>query len=342
MDQSFLQHVDATVRAAVAEDPAFGELMPRMMQWSQEAPPTILTAAMMKMGEGVRDAPPNLGSILAVIAGAWVENGAASFPADEAVIARTVANADVCVAFAGAWRGATGEPLPHPSNDQPSQRIVDLLSRALPDPVGAMMAWFAMDRYALAARTMLATAPRVRAGVTDRDDKARRLGAVSEHFENVPFAATLLRVLDGERLLVLDRKSGNGWTVTFGGVSDNFQLHMLLAGALAGRPGGMPGERVDRDVVAYFTDTEPPGKVITTSPWFLYDAHGRRVYNEAAPADVPAVNGTRVLVLDEPRYPHSFPACRMHPMMTASLTVDGRHLPEDLAGWWPHIAPAAE
>ncbi|MQY06152.1 hypothetical protein [Actinomadura macrotermitis] len=341
MDQGFLQHVDATVHAAVTEDQAFGELMPRLMQWSQSVPVPVLNMAMTKMGEGIAAAPPNLGSFLAVIAGAWVEQGATTFGVDGPVLARTFEVAAIAAGFAAAWRGATGGAPPDPERDGPSQRIVDTVAGRVADPVEAMMAWFGMEKYALAAHTMLCRSPELRASVADRADKIRLAGSLAEHTDRWVGVAKLLNVLDGERLLVLDRKSGQGWTVTIGGIGDNFQLHMLLGGALIGRPGGMPGEPVPADIVAYFTDTDvPEPPPVTQSPWRLTDAHGGQIFNEGVPADIPAVNGTRVVVLDPPPYTHSFPAGRHHPMMTGTLTVDGLHLPEDLSGWWPHIAPA--
>ena len=159
--------------------------------------------------------------------------------------------------------------------------------------------------------------------------------------ETDPCPQALLRVLDGERILVLDRATRRGWTVAIGGIGDNFQLHMLLAGALIGRPGCMPGTPPPPEIVASFLDADvPPGPPIASSPWNLVDAHGEWIYNEGVPADVPAVNGTRVVVLDPPSYERTFPAGRQFPRMPATLRVDGMHLPDDLAAWWSHIAPA--
>ncbi|WP_157431835.1 hypothetical protein [Actinomadura hibisca] len=338
--REFLQLVDATVRAAVAEDQAFSDLMPRLMHASQNVPPTVLTMAMTSMGEGIAAAPPNLGCWLAIIAGAWAEQGATTFGVEEPVLARTLEVARSGVGFADAWRAATGGPPPDPAG-QPSQQVVDTVGPHLADPVGAMMAWFAMEKFALSANTMLSKSPQLRASVAQREDKARLVGRLAEHCDKMDWVARLLRVLDDERLLVLDRKTGQGWTVTIGGIGDNFQLHVLLAGALLGRPGGLPGEPVPAEVVAWFTDTDVPDSgPIVNSAWNLVDAHGQWIYNEGVPADVPAVNGTRVVVLDPPSYRRSFPAGRKHPMMTGRLVLEGVHHPEDLAAWWPHIRPA--
>lgn len=341
MNGNFLQRVDAMVRAAATEDQAFSDLMPQVMNEAQTLPPAVLNTAMAKMGEGISAAPPNLGCWLAIMAGAWVENGAATFAVGEPVLHRTLEVADAGLAFASAWADATGDSPPDPSTGQPSQRIVDTVGPSMRDPVGAMMAWFAMERFALSASTMLSRSPELRAGVTDRESKAALVGRLAGHCPQMDHVSGLLRVLDGERLLVLDRGTRHGWTVTIGGIGDNFQLHTLLAGALCGRPGGLPGTPPSAEVLNSFLDGEtPPDRPIVTSPWNLVDARGEWIYNEGVPADVPAVNGTRVVVLDPPSYTRSFPAGRRYPLMPGSLTLDGLHLPEDLGAWWPHIAPA--
>ena len=342
MSETFLRRVDAMVRAAAAEDQAFSTLMPQVMNEAQGLPPSVLNSAMGRLAEGIATAPPNLACWLAVMAGAWVEHGAGASGVDEPVLARTLEVASASAEFAAAWRRAgRGDP-PDPGG-QPSQEIVDTLGPHLPDPVGTMMAWFAMEHFAMAAHTMLSLSPGLRAGVADREAKASLVGGLAEHCEQMGWVASLLRVLDGERLLVLDRQSRRGWTVTIGGIGDNFQLHTLLAGALQGRHWGMPGTPPPPEIVACFLDADtPPEPPIVTSPWNLVDAHGEWIYNEGVPADIPAVNGTRVIVLDPPSYERHFPAGRKHPMMTAALHVDGMHLPEDLAGWWPHIAPAKD
>ncbi|GAA2447276.1 hypothetical protein GCM10010191_75630 [Actinomadura vinacea] len=340
MSDTFLQRVDAMVRAATAEDQAFSDLMPQIMSESQGLPPVVLNMAMMKMGEGIAAAPPNLGCWLAIMAGAWVENGATTFGVAEPVLAKTIEVATASGEFADAWRTATGNEPPGPDG-QPSQEIVDTVGPHLRDPVGAMMAWFSMERFALSANTMLSKTPDLRAGVTDREHKAKVIDRLAGHCEQMGWVGLLLRVLDGERLLVLERESRRGWTVTIGGIGDNFQLHTLLAGALIGRPGGLPGTPPSPEVIACFQDADtPPDRPVISSPWNLVDAHGEWIYNEGVPYDIPAVNGTRVVVLDPPSYTRHFPAGRKHPLMTGSLTLDGMHEPEDLAGWWPHIAPA--
>jgi hypothetical protein len=337
-----LQHVvDAIVRAAIAEDQAFGDLLPQLMQASRTAVPAEMDAALPRLAEGIADAPPNLGGFLAVVSGAWIENGADPAPVGPAVVQRITEVTAAALAFADAWQEATGGEPPD-MEGQPSQQVFGTVAPALGDgAVVAMMAWFALPKYALAGCTVLQMAPLVRASLDDRDFRARVAGQAAPHLGQMDHYQALLRVLDGERLLVLDRATGKGWTVAISGVGDNFQLHMLLGGALIGRPGGLTGERPAPEILACFLNADaPPGPPVVSSPWNLVDAHGEWIWNEGVPADIPVVNGTRVVVIDPPSYQRTFPAGRRFPLMPATLRVEGMHLPEDLGDWWPHIKPA--
>lgn len=336
MSPAFQHLVDALVRAALVEDQAFSDLLPQLMHESQGAPAAAKSAALPRLAEGIAEAPVNLGGWLAVMSGAWVESGADPAPVGHAVVHRLTETIAAALAFGDAWQEATGSKPPDMQEEQPSQQIFDTVAPRLGDgAVTAMMAWFALPQFAMAGSTVLAMSPATRAGLDDREFRASVAGRAAEHLPHLDHVAALLRVLDGERLLVLDRATRHGWTVTIGGVGDNFQLHMLLAGALIGRPGGMPGTPPDPEIVACFLDADtPPGPPIASSPWNLVDAHGEWIYNEGVPADVPAVNGTRVVVIDPPSYQRTFPAGRRFPLMPATLRVDGMHLPEDLTAWW--------
>ncbi|TDC96040.1 hypothetical protein [Actinomadura sp. 7K507] len=337
----FQQRVDDAVRAALAEDRSFGDLLQPLMEATRSASPAELTAALPRLAEGIAEAPPNLGGWLAVICGAWIENGADPAPVGPALVRRITEVTAAALAFANAWEEATGQPPPD-MEGRPSQQIVDTLVPALEgDAVVVMLAWFALPQYALAGCTLLQTAPDVRASTDDRDLHIRAAGRAAEYHGQMDHYQALLRVLDGERLLVLDRASRRGWTVTIGGIGDNFQLHMLLGGALIGRPGGPSGDRPAPEVLATFLNADaPPEPPTVSSPWNLVDAHGEWIWNEGVPADIPVVNGTRVVVIDPPSYNRSFPAGRRFPMMPATLRVDAEHQPEDLGTWWTHVKPA--
>ncbi|MEO3829989.1 hypothetical protein [Actinomadura sp. B10D3] len=340
---SFQHLVDRTVQAAMVEDQSFSNLLPQLMQATENASPAEMNAALPRLAEGVTESPPNLGGWLAIVTGTWIEYGAGPAPVGAAVIERVTEVTAAALAFAKAWEdAAAGKPPPDMQEEQPSQEVFDTVAPVLGDgAVTAMMSWFALPHFAMAGCTVLQMAPSVRAGLADRDFRVFAAGKAAQHLGRMDHYQALLRVLDGERVLVLDRASRQGWTVTIGGIGDNFQLHVLLAGALIGRPGGLTGDRPAPEIIACFLNADvPPGRPIISSPWDLADAHGEPIWNEGVPADIPLVNGSRVVVIDPPSYERTFPAGRRFPLMPAALRVNGMHQPEDLAAWWPHIKPA--
>lgn len=336
--EDFHRACDDLVQAAINDNPAFSDLLPQVMGMSQQVGPADLSTALPRIAEGLAKAQPSLGGWLSVLSGSWVENGASPEAIGLPLVERATEVFTEAVVFARAWNDATGSTPPDMQDDAPSQEIVDVLIPKLGEgSVSAMLAWFSIPQFALAMTTVLQKSAMVRGAVQDRERRADLAGELAEYHPHMSYVQGLLRVLESERLLVLDRASKRGWTVLIAGIGDNFQLHVLLGGALLGRPGCMPGEPLPAEWVAWFTDQDPEGRPIINSPWNLVDGHGAWIYNEGVPADIPAINGTRVVVLDPPSYGRSFPAGRRFPMMDATLTIEGVHHPEDLAAWWPHI-----
>ncbi|MFC5184419.1 hypothetical protein [Actinomadura harenae] len=338
--EDFHRACDALVQAAIDDNPAFSGLLPQVMGMSQQVSAADLSAALPRIADGLGKAQPSLGGWLSILSGSWVENGAAPEGIGLPLVERATEVFGEADAFARAWSEATGSTPPDMEDDGPSQEIVDILVPQLGEAsVSAMLAWFSVPQFALAMTTVLQNSAMVRGSIQDRENRARLAGELVEFHSHMSYVQGLLRVLEGERLLVLDRASKRGWTVQIAGIGDNFQLHVLLGGALLGRPECMPGEPLPPEWVAWFTDQDPEGRPIINSPWNLVDGHGGWIYNEGVPADIPAINGTRVVVLDPPSYTRHFPAGRRFPMMDATLTIEGVHHPEDLASWWPHIGP---
>ncbi|MBT0770059.1 hypothetical protein KIH74_14060 [Kineosporia sp. J2-2] len=114
---------------------------------------------------------------------------------------------------------------------------------------------------------------------------------MDDRFRTSTWLAGLLIVLDEEPLIVFDRGfagTGQGYRVTFGGISDNFQLHTLLASALVGDPaqGLLPGRAPNAaEVAAAGTgeNLQPDGGIRGT--WNRGgDAGGQWIWNEGTPA----------------------------------------------------------
>jgi hypothetical protein len=120
--------------------------------------------------------------------------------------------------------------------------------------------------------------------------------------------------------------------MTMSGVGDNIQLQILLADVLVGA-GRVPGEAPDPDWVAAARDglMVPPGGVHLQ--FELADADGGQIWGEGRPADIPLVEGRRVIVVRPPSYARGSNIGRQYPLMVPQLTVD-RELPADDAKAW--------
>ena len=69
------------------------------------------------------------------------------------------------------------------------------------------------------------------------------------------------------------------------------------------------------------------------------DAYGDWIWNEGRPADIPQLEGERVVVLDPPPYLRSWNAGRAYPLMHPSLTIDRILTTDEAAHWLSIIKP---
>ena len=111
--------------------------------------------------------------------------------------------------------------------------------------------------------------------------------------------------------------------VIISGIGDNFQLHTLLAASLIGEEqrGMIPGQPPAPAEIAAASEGEvaPPDGI--KGNFNLVDAYGAWIWNEGRPADIPRLEGTRVVVIDPPPYERTWNAGRAYPLMRPSVTV---------------------
>ncbi|CAL9611153.1 hypothetical protein [Streptomyces sp. enrichment culture] len=182
----------------------------------------------------------------------------------------------------------------------------------------------------------LLNSPRVRREAPGREALRAAVARVAELAdEEFKCLAYALAVLDDEPLIALDRATGAGFALRVSGIGDNSQLHTLLADALIGR-GLVQGEAPSADAVARCRDQA--GMVPTTSSFNLVGADGQWIWNEGKPADIPAVDGVRIVVLDPPPYRRSWPAGRFFPGMTGELVYEHTLAPDVSAALLARVA----
>ncbi|MFF4368321.1 hypothetical protein [Streptomyces sp. NPDC001594] len=319
---------EAAVRAQDAD--AAERAFARLTQGVAKAADPDLRAAGPRLAALLGQVPPGPRAVVAVLIGACVERGAdplACAPAVFAVAGDAFGQAAVfCERWAEGGRGGL------PGHEGEGLEEADF-ERIGFEPV---MAWQALPQFEMACVAML-NSPRVRREVPGRQELAAAVARVAE-LSGEPFKclAYALAVLDDEPLVALDRATGAGFALRASGIGDNFQLHTLLADALIGR-GLVEGRAPSAEAVACCRDQ--PGMVPTTGSFDLVGADGEWIWNEGKPADIPVVDGVRLVVLDPPAYQRSWPAGRFFPGMTGELVYDRALTPAESAAL---LARAAE
>jgi hypothetical protein len=156
----------------------------------------------------------------------------------------------------------------------------------------------------------------------------------------------LAKVLDDEPILVVDHVTGRGFRLTMSGVGDNFQRHTLIADRLVGDPacGLVGGEPPAPAWVAAATTAPPqrPADDPIQRRFRLFDGTRARICPEGRPADIPPVDGVRVIVLYPPRGNYSWACGRTYEHMVPVLTLDHIMTPGEADAWRSRIAPARE
>jgi hypothetical protein len=219
--------------------------------------------------------------------------------------------------------------------------ILDL--PALPDDRAHALAeaWFTCGAW-VHPLLYLSQRADVRAMLPGRDRLLAATEAIRAHIGTADWLYGLLLVLDDEVLLVLHRATGYGYRVTIGGIGDNFQLHTLLAATLIGKKsrGLIPGKGPSPAEVAAASDGPdllPPGGI--RGIFTLVDAYGNQIYNEGRPADIPRLEGIRVVVLDPPSYAQAWNAGRTYPSMRPALEVTEVLNQHSAAYWLSKVKP---
>ncbi|MFD8417003.1 hypothetical protein ACFV2Q_35590 [Streptomyces sp. NPDC059650] len=311
---------ETAVRAQDADtaERAFAQLT----QGFGQATDAELHAAGPRFSALLGEVPPGPRAVVAVMTGACVERGADPLACAPGVFAGALDAFEKAAVFCERWAAAGRGELPDHEGEGLEEADFERIGY---EPV---MAWQALPQFEMACVALL-NSPRVRRELPVRGELraavARTEDLSGEQFKCLAYA---LAVLDDEPLVALDRSTGTGFALRISGIGDNFQLHTLLADALIGR-GFVAGEAPSAEAVACCRDRA--GMVPTTGSFNLVGADGEWIWNEGNPADIPAVDGVRIVVLDPPAYSRSWPAGRFFPGMTGELVYERTLAPQESA-----------
>lgn len=346
MIEEFRAAFQRVLDTAAGQAHDFPEAVKEAFRLSSSVPKEELEIALEALAPVLGDCEPYAGiaADLSVLAGALAESGTPAGQSGLEVLRQVGSYGQAAVAFMHAWDKTGGGTLPAPSQvgDEEEGRVEEVLGDNAPL---ATAGWWTAQRYGLAAKAMLSDSgvrSAVRADPSALDGLSQIVQALSTRLSEFGEVAELLRMAEVSRVLVLDRASWRGFRVRFDGVSDNFQLHTLLADALIGKEGlRLSGTRPDpRWVVASQDGQVDPLADVVRGEWDLVGGDGTWLGNEACPGDIPEVDGERVLVLEPQSLSHSWRAGRRHPHIVGALTVLSELHADEAAAWWSRLHPA--
>lgn len=258
-----------------------------------------------RLDDLIRAHPPERTGLLAVLSGAIVEAGAAPQALPSSIFDRLVQLLD--------------EMRPPSERDEGEEELPE--------------SYYQFEQAAIAALARSAT---LRQGLPQRSAIRQRLRSYATRYG---FLGKMIEVLDDESVLVLHPSTHRGWECQIGGIGDNFQLHLLLLGALAGQgpnkiQGVEPSARaVSASSDSLMNDNETVGSNWQLANWFalreggIIESRGDQtdrcwIWNEGFPAEIARFEGRRVILVGPSSYPRSWSSARVFPGMVGSLQVE--------------------
>jgi hypothetical protein len=194
----------------------------------------------------------------------------------------------------------------------------------------------------MAAVVCLCRSKDLRIQVGARESIAQSVGRFAEELPEARFLLDLLLVLDDEDLVVLHPDPPQGFIVRITGISDNFQLQTLLCGALirAGQQAFIQGVPPSPDVLIAASGGPAPKGLVEHATFNLVAWDGSWIWNEGKPADIPVIDGHRVVRLEPLPYNRSWNASAKFPGMESEARLV-RHLsPDETTAWLTRVRPA--
>lgn len=164
-------------------------------------------------------------------------------------------------------------------------------------------------------------------------------------------------VLDDEPLVVIEPETRVGIIARSSGVVDNFQLHVLLMESFPAS-GVFSGSRVPRNVAEQARGLGPQElEDVVTGYWNLYSWRALLpskqlpraddfasskdwIWNEGQPADIPQLDGRRVVLLGPPSLERTWRAMRMFDQLAAELKIERQLSSGEVDEWLTKMVTA--
>jgi hypothetical protein len=328
----------ALAALAAGPDTSTDVLVKAVNDFLEDAPrasPETVAAAVNTLAPAFTDAHGESLVIIANVVGMLVERGADPGIAAEAFGDRLTGVAAGARALGDAarheGRSAGADASADADDDEGSLEAARLrLSAVMPAEAAA---WEVLDGLLGPALAICgaSAAGRERAAMSLPD-----LDALAEDHMTAHWLRRFLRVLYDEPFVAIEPATGVAIRGRMSGISENFQLNVLLMDAFP-RQGLFARPRVSKSVVAVATGDGPQQTTeAVTAAWDLMTwpaASGdgslpragvpafadRTIWNEGMPADIPAFEDMRVILLGPPSYVRSWTSQREFLNLRASL-----------------------
>ena len=339
--------VNDIAAAARGKDPeAFFAAGQRLADGFHEASRQDLDAAVTLLAPVLTDAPESLAGPLAQYLGSLTGMDGDAAPVLDTLVEHACRALEGTRRFVALYEELVG-PVPERAEcgEREYEQFVAAAASRVDDPGAVARSWMYAESWVQPV-LFLGQRADVRRALPQRERLTAAAIAAEDDLPGLaPWLVGLLRILDDEPLVVLHRPTGTAFRVTISGVSDNFQLHTLLAahiipllpvarrGVLRRRDSpGLPAAPTPAMLAAAdgSGDLAPAGGL--TGQFNLVDGVGAWIWNEGRPDEIPLIDGVRVIVLDPPPYQRGWDSGRAYPLLCAS--VEATPLPNDEARMW--------
>jgi hypothetical protein len=302
----------------------------RLVQAGYGQPSSVLDEAVRSLIVGID--VPNLyhASLVAQIAGAFVEFGADAEIALETVLNRLEPQLVAARRFV----------------DQFGEKPADL-SLAYTESADDCTAWRGVPYMGLAAMTMLARSVSGRQKAHQRTALCGAAAGLEGAIRVCFYLSKVLALVDDLKVLILDVENRQGWWVRVTGIQNNFHFFTLLQCALGisrGEPDLCAVAQGEVEMTSSMTD----GAVRSYLSWLALTPDNKvipfgLIWGEITPADIPQLDGVPIVIMGSggpQRYWDADMFAPLHDALRSSVTVEETLDSSEVDRWLERIRSA--
>jgi hypothetical protein len=297
---------------------------------AQDATVAEANTALRTIGEAFELEDASRAAFLALVCGALIERGCDA----EAIAAPILRRIGPLLESAGKLAAASEEQAREPKDDEDPDQVFqearNRLASTMPDEDAA---WSALETFWRPAIAVLSRSRQARKQGRSLADSASR---ISKYHAAGHWLRLMLSTLDDEPILVIEPETQLGIAGRMSGVTDNFQLHVLLMDYFPHSSRGAT-PRVSAEIASVFRGDGPQeaeGSVVGT--WNLHSWKAIRpdgtlppptdrsasddwIWGEGTPADIPVWDGFRVVLLGPASYQRCWGTSRTFDALQADI-----------------------